>query len=162
MKRPLLPNVLFYSVVIIILVLLGYLRDYLFVNINFQIYKLYSPSDYPYTLPPSLEFLDAFSQQQLYYGKYLLTAFFALAYFLVTFLTLKRLFRKQPVLKWTIIAYLCIFTFSVIAHFYGVLFRDRENGYTYSLMFMHTLQSPIMLMLLVPLFKLAQISKPQS
>lgn len=141
--------------------MLGFLRDYLFVNINFQIYKLYSPSDYPYNLPPALEFLESFSQQQLYYSKYILTGFFSLAYFLVTYLTLKHLFGKH-VVKWTILAYLLIFTLAVAAHFYGVLFKDKENGYTYSLLFMHTIQSPVMLMVLVPLFKLGQISRQQS
>lgn len=161
MKNLLRSHGTFLAVVIASLALLGYLRDYLFVYINFQLFKLYSPPDYPFSLPENLRFLENFSYTQLYYGKYGLTAAFCLIYFGITWLTLKKLFNDPSLFRWTVWIHAAILALGVLFYFYGVLFNDRENGYSLSLLFMHVLQSPVVLMILVPLFKLARMSREQ-
>ena len=152
-----LNNFLFYFLLILSLIFFGYLRDYLFVNINFQLAKLYY-KDYIYTLPENLSFLQIFSYNQLFYGKWILTIVFMLIYFLITCAFIKKIFTEKKYIKWTAYSFLTILFISFLFYSYGILFHDYDNGYTLSRVFMGMVQSPLVLMILIPAFKLSTSS----
>jgi hypothetical protein len=155
-------NKLFYTLVIIAIIATGFIREYLFYHLNYQWGKLYyrefyNSSDYNYELPPSLTVFNALSYSQLYWFKWLLSGFFALAYFGYSWLVVNRMFPgSRQARKITIWVHALILSIAVLFFFYGYLPGQSQNGYMLSLAFMHILQSPLVLMLLVPGFRLAR------
>ena len=61
-------------------------------------------------------------------------------------------------IRWTIFSYIAVVAVSGISYGMGILFHDGENGYIFSRFFMGLIQSPFLLILLIPAFKLAEAS----
>ena len=158
-------NRLFYTLVIVLIIIIGFIREYLFYHLNYQLGKLYyreilASNDYTYQLPESLTVFDAMGYYQLYWFKWLLSGFFVLIYFFLTWLVIKRMFTGTRLVKritiWTHVSLLII---AVLFFLYGYLPGQSQKGYMLSLAFMHILQSPLVLMLLIPAFKLMQFKR---
>jgi hypothetical protein len=154
-------SVLFFSIIILYLIGLGYLRDHLFVHINYQIYKLLYNSSFDYRLPPDMKWLERFSYTQLYYGKFPLTLLFSFLYFLPTLLVVKRIFPEKKFTRYTVSAYLCIFTGSLLIYMLGYvcykfgMVEFQKKTYSVSRYIMGYMQSPLLLMILVLAFKIS-------
>ena len=146
----------------IVLLLLGYFRDYIFININFLSGVKYYPGiETDYKLPSQLGFLNAFTYEQLYYGKFLVTLLFSAAFLLVSIIVIKKIFADSKYIKWTVYTYISLIVLSGVFYSYGMLFNDFNNGYKLSRVFMGFLQSPFVLMVLVPAFKIAENNNSQ-
>lgn len=155
-------NRLFYTLIIIAIITAGFLREYLFYHLNYQLGKLYyrefhNSNDYTYQLPDTLSVFNSFGYYQLYWFKWLLSGFFVLVYFFFTWSVIKRMFPGNKLaLRITIWGHAVLLVIAVLFFLYGYLPGQSQNGYMLSLAFMHILQSPLVLMLLVPGFRLAQ------
>jgi hypothetical protein len=151
-------NYFFVGSIVLLLLLLGYFRDFMFININFLMgVKYYVGIETDYVLPAQLSLLDKLSYDQLYYGKFILTLFFAILFFLISLFTIRRVFGKEKkYTRWTLYAYAGIFATSALFYLYAMITNDYENGYKLSRAFMGFLQSPFVLMVLVPAFKMGQ------
>lgn len=158
----------FYIAIVIVIVTLGFLREFIFVNLNYQLGKLYyleyyHSNEYNYQLPASLPIFGSMSYIQLYWTKWFLSGLFALLYFGISYFALRRIFpAARWVAKITIGLYVAVFAVAVLCYLYGFLPGKSAQGYSLALDFMHMLQSPIPLMILIPAFKLAQMSGKQS
>jgi hypothetical protein len=131
---------------------LGFYRDFVFVNINFRLNGLWYNKNL-WQLPASLSFFENFSYNQLYYAKWLLTLLFSLSYLLLYLACVKVLFQKKNYLLWTIFIFAGIYIVS--APFYILsYFSDSRSFYIICRILMDFVQSPLLIMILVPAFLL--------
>lgn len=138
---------------VLTVVALSFLRESVFENLNAHMWYLYYHSDKSY-LPSYLSFLKQFSYNQLYWLKWALTIFFSLLFLVFSCLLMMLVFKEKKFIRWTIYSYLAIILVAAIAYLGGVLFNNAGNGYTISRFFMGLVQSPFLLIFLIPAFKL--------
>ncbi len=133
-----------YCFYILIFAILGFSREFLFVNMNNQLYKLYyGNSKVP--LPKSIRFIESFDYTTLYYIKYPLTVFYYLAYFFTTYFAVKMICGDKKFTKWIIYIYALLLILSCISMTYNYLVNNQLNGdeYTFSRWLMGIAQSPL-------------------
>ncbi len=138
---------------ILAVVMLGFLRDFIFVNINYQLQHLYYQTEHTYA-HSFFAFLSDYSYQQLYYGKFALTALFTLLYLVLTSLSIQLIYRKRQWLKWILYLFGAMVTVAAIFYGLGYAFGNPTRGYKLARVFMGIVQSPIPLMVLIPAFSL--------
>lgn len=139
---------------ILVILLLGYYRDFLFRTLN----SILQARDYEsaYNVPPSLKFLDGYSYSMLVRLKWILTIAFSLLYLSLSLITLRLLFNNRKYGLITIGVYIIVMAVSGIFMFLGVLFQDiSPRMYEIARYLMGMAQSPIILMILIPAFKLS-------
>ena len=133
-----------YLLFISIFAVLGFSREFLFVNINNQLFKLfYNNPDIK--LPSSLEFLSSLSYSSLYYLKYPLTIFYFLAYFFTSFYATKIICNDKKYNKWIIYIYALLLILASITMIYNYFINHQLSGeeYTFSRWLMGIAQSPL-------------------
>ncbi|HSH66646.1 MAG TPA: hypothetical protein VLB84_12850 [Bacteroidia bacterium] len=134
----------------------GYYRDYLFKNINAVIQSKQYNEQYT-TLPSSLYFLNSFGFQTLVNLKWLLTIVFSAVYLILSLLTLKIIFDKRRYYLITSGVYLTLILISGMFILTGYLFNGiSDRMYEFARYLMGMAQSPIILMILIPAFKLSR------
>lgn len=148
----------FYTSLIFLFIVLGFMRDFIFINLNYQMGKLYY-KDYNFILPEPLYFLNNFTYQGLIYLKWILTGIFFILYFLVTVLSIKRIFNNKKYIKLSIGFYFILTVVAALVYLIGAVFFNSERAYNLSLFFTHMIQSPLVLMILIPAFKLTGNAK---
>ena len=150
-------NTLFIISLIILLIFLGFLRLYFFVNINNQLKEnLNSPI---FLYPNRIDFIADFSNHQLMVLKWSLTVLFTLIYLLVSCYAVKFFWGDRNFVKITIAVYLFLVLASFVAMTIGYLFGSDEKAYTFSRYLMGIAQSPLVLMILIPAFYLINTDK---
>lgn len=124
--------------------LLGFTREFLFVNINDRLYSLYY-GHHDSLLPNSLEFLRNYNYSTIYYGKYILTFVYYLAYLGATYWAIKKLCNDTKPAKQSIYLYVFIFTVSFLVMLYNYFVNHQLDGeeYTFSRWLMGIAQSPL-------------------
>jgi hypothetical protein len=133
-----------YIVFISLFAVLGFSREFLFVNINNQLYKLYyGHSSLP--LPDSLSFIANIDYSTLYYSKFALTLVFYLAYMGTTLLALKLAVNDKKITRWAIYIYLLLLILAALSMLYNYLANNRIDGeeYTFSRWLLGIAQSPL-------------------
>ena len=136
---------------VFLLFILGFLRDYLFVNINGQLYYLFYQKPNPY-LSNYLTILNQFSYKQLFYFKFWLTGVFFLIYLLGSLLVIKTLFKRKNKVLLTMNIYLLVFITSFVIYGIGILFGFGNQAYTISRFMIGWVQSPLALFVIIPAF----------
>jgi hypothetical protein len=137
------------------LLFIGYYRDFIFKSIN-ALLKAWD-AEMDYSLSPSLHFLENYEYDTLVNIKWGLTLFFTLIYLLISLLSIKILFDKKKYLIITLGMYGCILLLSIILIGIGYCFTSlSEKMYEFVRYLMGIAQSPIVLMLLIPIFKLSE------
>ncbi len=124
--------------------ILGFSREFLFVNINNQLYKLYyGHSALP--LPDSLNFIADIDYSTLYYSKFFLTLLFYAAYLGATLLALRLTIAHKKIIRWTIYIYLLLLILAGLSMLYNYLAHNRLDGdeYTFSRWLLGIAQSPL-------------------
>ncbi len=137
------------------LVFLGFYRDFFFKTMN----SILQSRDYEaqYTIPASLKFLDAFDYNTLVLFKWLFTVGFSCIYLGVALLAIKAIFDKKKYSHITIGLYIFITLISGIFIFTGYLATGiGDKMYEFARYLMGMAQSPIVLMILIPAFKLSE------
>ena len=147
------PSPIFYLAVILLLIVLGFFRDYFVKNYNMYLYQVYY-KDMSYYVAPEFSFLQHFSYLQLYYGKFLLAAAFCLIYFLIALLVIHTEFRNRKFIQISVYFHLAVVVTILIFYFYGTWMKGGERVEEVSRAFLALLQSPLLLMVLYPAFKL--------
>jgi len=130
--------------------ILGFLRDFLFVNLNYQASKTYYHTINDYRISESIRFLESWSYTKLYYTKWALTILFSSCYALLTLYSIHLVFKSKFYNKLTMYTYLTLLILSFIAFGVGYLSDNLTKGYSIARQMMGWLQSPIILMLLMP------------
>lgn len=144
---------------IIFIIVLGYFREIIFVHINFQRTQVYyheSDADYNYNFPGFLMFLKKLSYKELTSLKWALTVLFFLIYFISTYFIVSKIFKNKGYNKITIGIHLLFFIIAGVFYLAGQITGKGLDGYTLSREFMGILQSPLLLMILLPTFFLSE------
>jgi hypothetical protein len=145
---------------VLILVLVGFLREFLFVNIGYQSTKVYyKDPEFTYELPNALKWLGSLTYHQLYYGKWVLTVLFYGLYYSITAATIHLLYRSRRYNRVTVVVHLILFGVAALFYLVGYLMNRNAEGYTLAREIMGLLQSPLILMILLPTFYLFHASE---
>ncbi len=146
-----------YLVFFILFALLGFSREFFFVNVNNQLYKLYYHHD-DVVIPPSLSFITHFDYQTLYYLKFPFTIAYFLAYFLVSYFAVKLLCHEKKYAKWIIYIYSLLLGLAFITMLYNYVINNQLDGeeYTFSRWLMGIAQSPLVAFFIIASSKLYQ------
>lgn len=146
------------ALIISLLLFFGYYRDFVFKNIN----GLLKAWDYnlTYNLPPSLQFFENYDYDTLLNIKWLLTLLFSLIYLLIALKTIRLLFENKKYTRITLAAYIAVITVSALFIATGLIFKSTsETMYEFARYLMGMAQSPVILMVLIPAFKLSEKEK---
>ena len=139
----------------ILAVLTGYLRDTVFKTINAILRAADLEQDY--FLPAFISFLQNFEYQTLVNLKWFLTLFFSLLYLILSIIIIKTLFKDSKYLKITTLTYIGVLLISAGFIAAGLIFKNSsEKMYEFARYLMGMAQSPIILMILIPTFKLME------
>lgn len=125
-------------------VILGLLREYVFININNIIYfKYYKQTSVP--IPFGFGELTKFSFAELYYLKYPLTLVFVVVYYVSNRFFLKQFQVSDLYVQLLNIAYFCLLFISALLMLYAYLFHQKLNDdeYLISRGLMGLAQSPL-------------------
>lgn len=150
-------KVLIAFVFIIILIGLGFLREFIFMNTNSALYSNYYNENYP--IHPLFHFFKDKSYNFIYISKWVLTFLFILMYFYAQVLTAKSFLKDNILSKWFFYFYLFLVILSVITFGIGWLAGNLNKGYTFSRLFLGILQSPLPLMFLLPVYYFTKKNK---
>ena len=116
--------------------------------------------DQDYYLPKFLSFLQEYEYDTIVNLKWLLTVLFSILYLFFSILAVKLLFNDRKYFKITLLIYLGILIVSGLFITTGFIFESTsEKMYEFARYLMGVAQSPIILMLLIPAFKLAEKEK---
>lgn len=148
-------QVAFGAGIVVLLTLLGFLREFVFENINFQIYKLWYGAE-EYSLPPALSFFNSWEADSLYNLKFPLTLLAILLYFGIAHVTVRFYFKERKMLLLNLGAHVlfCVIGGGFFA--YGLIFDQYDQGYHFSRIFLDFVQSPLLLMIVLPACKLLE------
>lgn len=135
------------------MILLGAFRDFVFVNINAQLYHLLKNTPFS-KAHSSFDFLEGIDYWTIYYWKFALTGIFTVLYLVITWLIIKVLFNNRNFQKYTVYLFASVVAISMLLFGLGYLFGDGHFGYEVARQFMDVVQSPIAVMVLVPIFML--------
>lgn len=131
---------------LIVIIALGFLRDFIFVNINYIIDRLYFNLDV-YYYHSFYDFLEPLDVSGLMTLKWLLTFLFTIINLVLSVIILKLLFVKpQMPLKLLYLGYVALFLISGLFFLFGKTTGFTDVGYTLARRFMGVLQSPVPLM----------------
>lgn len=133
-----------YLLFIALFAFLGFSREFLFVNINNQLYKLYyGHSNLP--LPHSLSFIAGVSYSTLFYSKFVLTLLYYLAYFFTSFIAVKLITNDKKITLWIIYIYALLLILAGLTMLYNYLVNNQLDGdeYTFSRWLLGIAQSPL-------------------
>lgn len=135
---------------IAILIGLGFLREFIFMNTNSALYSNFYNENYP--LHPLFNFFRDKSYNFIYTSKWFFTFLFILMYFYAQVLTTKFLLKENILKKWFFFFYLFLVILSVITFAVGWLAGNINQGYIFSRLFLGILQSPLPIMFLLPVY----------
>jgi hypothetical protein len=133
---------------IISLITLGFIREFIFVNINILIYNNKFNEHYPFHL--LFKSISTFNYKELYTSKWFLTAIFIILFYLIQRKISYFIFEENIFKKWFFYLYLILIVLATITFFAGWLFNDVRQGYTFSRLFLGFLQSPLPIVFLTP------------
>jgi hypothetical protein len=145
------------TVLLILLILLflacGFFRDYVFLNVNEAMrLSYYHVSDS--TVSPGMKFMESYTYPQMYYIKWALTFFFSLLFMLLTMAFVRLFYTERKYIIWTLYAYLSLVLIAALFWAGGYLANHSDKGYIISRFLMGMAQSPVVLMVLIPSFRL--------
>ena len=139
-------------IIIASLLFVGFYRDFVFKNINALLQAW--DNDMDYAMPHSLDFLRNYEYNTLVNIKWVLTIVFAIIYLIISIFSIKLLFNDKKYIRLTIATYTGILLLSSFIIGIGFVFHHSEKMYSLARYLMGMAQSPIILMILIPAFKL--------
>ncbi len=137
-------------------ILLGLFREWFFLNVNNIAYIKYYGKATELAVPDVLIFIYNMEYETIYYLKYPFTILSFLAFYGLSFWSLKSLTKDQTLLKWLSYSYLLILFLSIIAMLwaYFVKVNLQDDEYTFSRWLMGIAQSPLVVLFLMAASKL--------
>jgi hypothetical protein len=139
---------------VILFLVFGFVRDFVFINLNEQASVTYYHSIESH-VSASLHFLSAYTYPQLFALKWILTIAFALLFMGLTIAIVRLFYKEKIFLYLTMIAYGVLFLLAAIFFILGQIIPLQLNGYLISRFLMGIAEGPVVLMVLLPAFKLS-------
>lgn len=144
---------------LILIITTGFVREFVFVNINEQMRFLWFQSE-PSQMSSVLNFLSNWTYWQLYYLKWILTLGFTLVFFGETIL-LARYALGNWFIKEIAFLYVALFALSGFIFTFYYIFSDANDGYLIARYLMGMAQSPVPAMIIIPALYLRTSLKPK-
>ncbi len=133
----------------VLMIILGGYREIVFVNINEQMYYNDGQID-DYRVLEAFHWLQSYDNNGLNNLKWCLTLAFSLSFLFLGFIAMRTLLGDKEGARWLVFTYLGVILLSGFFFLIGKLIGQQELGYTLSRVFMGALQSPFILMLMIP------------
>jgi len=136
---------------------LGYCREFFFVQLNIIMYSKYYGNLPPVPTPAVMRVFEAWQYNTLYYSKYLFTILSTAIYYGVNRFTLKKVAAtSMPLVRVLNIAYLLVIFISGVSMLYAYFVTGHLNRdeYTLSRWLMGIAQSPLICLILLASEKL--------
>jgi hypothetical protein len=147
-----------FFLIIALILFIGFFRETTFKSINALLQAW--DADWDYDMPFYLDFLKSLDYDTIVNLKWLFTLIFSFFYLLICCYTVKVMFNSVLFKRITIGAYIFITVFSGIFIVIGMLIpHSSTKMYEFARYFMGIAQSPVILMILVPVFRLAEKEK---
>lgn len=153
-----LKKTIFILCIALIFFLAGYYREAIMVNIGYQEWTLQDPSNV-YGLPSYLSFLSEKTMGELFFLRWLFTGIFIIVHLIISSLLVMLLYKKRLFLKWTIIAFAFVLAISMLFYLIFYLNPNYSVAYTISRQLAGIIQSPFLVLVLIPLFEYLERSK---
>ncbi len=132
--------------------LMGLKRDFIFVSINKILQNILSIQSHG--LSPLKASIVSFTYLALYSLKWYLTIACAFIYLFFGCLSIYILFRKTAYIYWMLVFFASVFLFAFLFILIGSLSGNYSICYVFARKLMGLAQSPALLMILIPAFKL--------
>lgn len=138
--------------IIILIIAISFFRDHVFKSINEQLrLYYYNLENYRYSfLEPIISKFDSDGLTNL---KFILTLFFCVIFTFLTTWLIWKLFRNKAYVKTVLITYSSIFLLAFLIYLAGRIANYSEAGYELSRNISEFLQSPLLVLILVAVFK---------
>ena len=143
------------GLVLILIFLLGYLRELVFLSINAVINKYPFPYTRAYIKPSP--FLYNLSSETLFYLKWILTLCFSVFFCGATLALIHFYYNSKAFNKLTIATYVVLFMISLITWFLGSLFNQVSFFYTASRFIAGLIQYPLLSLVIFSLLYFIKI-----
>jgi hypothetical protein len=144
-------------IVVLLLLFVGFYRDFVFKSIN-GLLKAWD-HDLGYYLHSSLAFLENLEYDTLVNLKWFLTLLFTLIYLAIAIFAVKIFFSQKKFILITCAVYIGITAVSALLMISGIILSNSPKMYEFARYLMGIAQSPVILMILIPVFKLAEKEK---
>jgi hypothetical protein len=139
------------SCLILVFILTGFFREFVFLNVNEQMrVTYYKVSDSH--VAPGMMWLNAFSYTTLYYMKWLLTAAFTFLFAILSAITIKVVFNDKKLVRIGIYTYGIVFLASFFFFLVGAFSGNTETTYSIARFLAGLIESPAMLIILLSAF----------
>jgi hypothetical protein len=146
--------------IFVALLALGFYRDFVFKSINALLQAW--DHDMDYQMPRSLQFFEDYEYDTIVNMKWILTLLFSLFYLLLAIFTIRILFDSKGFVRITIASYAGIVIISALFILTGLMMKgSSEKMYEFARYMMGLAQSPIILMILIPVFRMYEKEKPE-
>ncbi len=135
----------------------GFLRDSIFRTINWQITAF--KTDNPALVRSSFynKLFLQFSTNELYAAKWILTIIFSILFFVYTLIGTRLIYQTKHYTKIIAILFISVFILSALAYGIGYFTDNLSQGYHFARIFMGAVQSPFILLILIPAIKLSKL-----
>jgi hypothetical protein len=148
-------KILHLSSIALLLLFLSFYRDYVFRSINALLMAWDYNMDYP--IHSSLSFLKNVEYNSVVMFKWVLTILFSLFFLLLLLWAVKVLFNNKNYRNISIATYIGVFAIAAVFMLCGYIFTSTtERMYEFARFVMGMAQSPLILMILVPIFLFAE------
>ncbi len=131
------------------MIALGGYREIIFVNINEQILFNSGQID-DYRVLDSFSWLTEFKTGTLEVLKWVLTVSFSIVFLILGHVVMRRVLNDAEGARWLVFTYVGAVLIAGAFFLTGRIIGQPELGYTLSRVFMGALQSPFILMLMIP------------
>jgi hypothetical protein len=135
--------------------LLGYFREFFFVNLNNIMYlKYYGHTTLP--IPSVMSVFNSFSYGTLYFSKYFFTIIWMSLFFFINYFAVKKIGTEKKMTRYLLYAYAVLLILAGISTAYGYFIKNRlsDDEYTISRWLIGIAQSPIICLILLASEKL--------
>ena len=135
----------------------GFVRDSIFRSINWQI--THFQTDNPVLVRSSFchKLFLHFSTNELYAAKWILTIIFSILFFAYTVIGTRLIYQTKHYTKTIAILFISVFILSALAYGIGYFTGNLSQGYHFARIFMGAVQSPFILLILIPAIKLSKL-----
>lgn len=145
--------------IVLILFGLGYLRDFIFTNINYTLYEMTNEVERS-SVHSWFSFLKNYTQLELYNSKWVLTFLFTLVFMASATSIVYYIYRNRFFVKIVLGIYAFLSVLSGAFYAFGVIAKNMDLCYTISRHIIGLLHSPIILMVLCGSFYLSNQYNP--
>ncbi len=140
------------AAIVVLMFLIGIKRDWIFVSLNKILKSIVESQTIVKSFPE--EILLSLFYNILFFVKWYLTIFFSLVYLFFGSLSIYIIYRNKNYIYWMILFFGAVFMFSFIFILVGYLSGHYSICYVFARRLMGLAQSPALLMILIPGFKL--------